>query len=170
MHGGRKEGSGSLFTLLISPVHTVNRGLRPSFRQAHPQQTLHYYLQMTVSVVVSSLYLQGHPSRLEQCRRLLSRLRPANDSTVDSDASSIVIIGGKSKVHLNRVLADHFQLTFEQIGPTFANAAAVADLVIKNGIKYDSVVIVYNTFVSAISYEAAVMEVKGEEALEESSV
>jgi len=64
-------------------------------------------------------------------------------------------------------------LTFNQIGrdiPTFADAAAVADLVIKSGIKYDSVVIVYNEFVSAISYEAAVMEVKGEEALKESSV
>ena len=65
-------------------------------------------------------------------------------------------------------------MTFNQIGrdiPTFADAAAaVADLVIKSGIKYDSVVIVYNKFVSAISYEPAVMEVKGEEALKESSV
>jgi F-type H+-transporting ATPase subunit gamma len=97
----------------------------------------------------------------------------ANDSTVDPDASSIVIIGDKSKAQLHRILGDHFQLTFNQIGrdiPTFADAAAVADLVIKSGIKYDSVVIVYNKFVSAISYEAAVMEVKGEEALKESSV
>src|SRR5258708_1329900 len=97
----------------------------------------------------------------------------ANDSTVDPDASSIIIIGDKSKAQLHRVLGDHFQLTFNQIGrdiPTFADAAAVADLVIKSGIKYDSVVIVYNKFVSAISYEAAVMEVKGEEALKESSM
>ncbi|KIM41309.1 hypothetical protein M413DRAFT_72023 [Hebeloma cylindrosporum] len=96
----------------------------------------------------------------------------ANDSTVDADASSIVIIGDKSKAQLHRILGDHFQLTFNQIGrdiPTFADAAAVADLVIKSGIKYDSVVIVYNKFVSAISYEPAVMEVKGEEALRESN-
>jgi F-type H+-transporting ATPase subunit gamma len=55
---------------------------------------------------------------------------------------------------------------------TFADAAAVAmaDPVIKSGIKYDSVVIVYNKFISAISYDPAVMEVKGEEALKESSV
>ena len=33
----------------------------------------------------------------------------------------------------------------------------------------DWVVIVYNKFVSAISYEPAVMEVKGEEVLKESS-
>ena len=97
----------------------------------------------------------------------------ANDSTVDPDASSIVIIGDKSKVQLHHVLGDHFQLTFNQSGrdiPTFTDAAAVADLIIKSGIKYDSVVIVYNKFVSAILYEPAVMEVKGEEALKESSV
>jgi len=97
----------------------------------------------------------------------------ANDSTLDPDASSIVIIGDKSKAQLHRVLGDHFQVTFNQTGrdiPTFADAAAVAELAIKSGIKYDSVVIIYNKFVSAISYEPAVMEVKGEEALKESSV
>jgi F-type H+-transporting ATPase subunit gamma len=95
-----------------------------------------------------------------------------NDSTVDADASSIVIVGDKSKAQLQRVLGHHFQLTFNQIGrdiPTFADAAAVADLIVKSGVKYDSVVIVYNKFVSAISYEPAVMEVKGEEALKESN-
>jgi F-type H+-transporting ATPase subunit gamma len=63
------------------------------------------------------------------------------------------------------------KLTFNQIGrdiPTFADAAGVADLIIQSGVKYDSVVIVYNKFVSAISYEAAVTEVKGEEGLKES--
>jgi F-type H+-transporting ATPase subunit gamma len=56
-----------------------------------------------------------------------------------------------------------------QIGrdvPTFADAAAVADLITQNGVKYDSVVIVYNKFVNAISYEAAAVD---EEALKESS-
>jgi F-type H+-transporting ATPase subunit gamma len=87
----------------------------------------------------------------------------ANDSTVDAD---------ESKAQLQRILGSHFQLTFNQIGrdiPTFADAAAVADLIVKSGVKYDSVVIVYNKFVSAISYEPAIMEVKGEEALKESS-
>jgi len=86
----------------------------------------------------------------------------ANDSTVDPDAPSIVVIGDKSKAQLHRALGDQFQMTFNQIGrdiPTFADAAAV---VIKSGIKYDSVVIVYNKFVSANSYEPAVLEVKGE--------
>lgn len=87
-------------------------------------------------------------------------------------ASPVMIIGDKSKAQLSRQIANNIRLTFNQIGrdiPTFADAAGVADLVIKSGIKYDSVVIVYNKFVSSISYEAAVMEVKGADALNESS-
>lgn len=83
-----------------------------------------------------------------------------------------MIIGDKSKAQLSRALGSNIQLTFNQIGrdiPTFADAAGVADLITQSGVKYDSVVLVYNKFVSAISYEPAAVEVKGEEALKESS-
>lgn len=83
-----------------------------------------------------------------------------------------MIIGDKSKAQLTRTISKSFALTFNQIGrdiPTFADAAAVADLIVQSGVKYDSVVIIYNKFVSAISYEAAAMQVKGVEALKGSS-
>ncbi|KAF9011741.1 ATPase, F1 complex, gamma subunit domain-containing protein [Cyathus striatus] len=92
-------------------------------------------------------------------------------STV-SPESPIYIIGDKSKAQLARTWANNFQMTFNQIGrdiPTFADAAGVADLIVRSGVKYDSVVIVYNKFVSAISYDSAVMEIKGEEALKGSA-
>jgi F-type H+-transporting ATPase subunit gamma len=81
-----------------------------------------------------------------------------------------VIVGDKSKAQLSRSLASNFSITFNQIGrdiPTFADAAGVTDLVVKSGIKYDAIAIVYNKFVSAISYEPAVMEVLNEEVLKE---
>ena len=62
-------------------------------------------------------------------------------------------------------------MTFNQIGrdiPTFADAAGVADLIIKSGVEYDSVVLVYNKFVSAISYESATVEVETADMLKES--
>ncbi|KAF5325330.1 hypothetical protein D9619_009944 [Psilocybe cf. subviscida] len=93
-----------------------------------------------------------------------------NDSTVGAD-SHVVVIGDKSKAQLVRVHRDNFVLSFNQIGrdiPTFADASSVTDLIIQSGVKYDSVVLIYNKFVSAISYEAAAMEIKGEEALKES--
>ena len=95
----------------------------------------------------------------------------ANDATVDA-SSPIMVIGDKSKAQLSRALPSNMQLTFNQIGrdiPTFADAAAVADLITQSGVKYDSVVVVYNKFLNTISYEAATVEVKGAEALKESS-
>ena len=44
-----------------------------------------------------------------------------------------------------------------------------SDLITQSDVKYDLVVIVYNKFLNNIAYEAASVEVKGEEALKESS-
>ena len=82
-----------------------------------------------------------------------------------------MVIGDKSKAQLSRALGKNLVMSFNQIGrdiPTFADAAGVADLIIKSGVEYDSIAIVYNKFVSAISYESAVMEVETEEALKNS--
>ncbi|KIL66121.1 hypothetical protein M378DRAFT_10405 [Amanita muscaria Koide BX008] len=116
-----------------------------------------------------------HSSVSKATRRALSNdvespLAGREDSSVDPE-SPVMIIGDKSKGQLSRAVPKNLRLTFNQIGrdiPTFADAAAVADLVTKSGVKYDSVVIVYNQFVSALSYAPAVLEVKGEDALKES--
>lgn len=87
------------------------------------------------------------------------------------DDSPIIVIGDKSKAQLSRALGNNLALTFNQIGrdiPTFADAAGVADLIIKSGVKYDAITIVYNKFVSAISYEPAFVDVLNEETLRES--
>ena len=81
-----------------------------------------------------------------------------------------MVIGDKSKAQLSRVLGQNMVLTFNQIGrdiPTFADACGVADLIVKSGVKYDVVNIVYNKFVSALSYEAGVYEVMNEHGLKE---
>jgi F-type H+-transporting ATPase subunit gamma len=87
-----------------------------------------------------------------------------------STDSPIVVIGDKSKAQLLRSLSSNLAITFNQIGrdiPTFADAAGVADLIVKSGIKYDAVAIVYNKFISALSYEPAVVEVLNQEVLKE---
>jgi F-type H+-transporting ATPase subunit gamma len=122
-----------------------------------------------------------HSSVTKATRRALAN---ASDSPLASSSngegaptqidpeSPVMVIGDKSKAQLSRAAPGNLRLAFNQIGrdvPTFADAAGVADLISKSGVQYDSVVLVYNKFVSAISYEAAVMEVKGEEGLKESS-
>jgi F-type H+-transporting ATPase subunit gamma len=113
-----------------------------------------------------------HSSVTKATRRALANVpdSPLPGVEIQKD-SPIMIVGDKSKAQLSRVFPNNFRLTFNQIGrdvPTFADAAGVADLVVKSGVEYDSVVLVYNKFVSAISYEAAAIEVKGEKALKES--
>ena len=86
-------------------------------------------------------------------------------------SSPIAVVGDKSKSQLSRALPKNLVMTFNQIGrdiPTFADAAGVADLIIKSGVEYDSIAIVYNKFVSAISYEPAIIEVETAESLKES--
>ena len=82
----------------------------------------------------------------------------------------VMIVGDKSKAQLSRALPSNLTLTFNQIGrdiPTFADAAGVADLIISSGVEYDGIAIVYNKFVSAISYESAIVEVPTANSLKE---
>ncbi|KAG5352464.1 ATP synthase subunit gamma, mitochondrial [Termitomyces sp. J132] len=114
-----------------------------------------------------------HSAVSKATRRALSNDvdSPLPGQQIDSE-SPVMIIGDKSKGQLMRPIGQNLRLTFNQIGrdiPSFADAAGVADLIVRSGVKYDSVVLVYNKFVSAISYEPAAMEIKGEQALKDSN-
>ena len=94
----------------------------------------------------------------------------AEKDKVEED-SPVMVIGDKSKAQLSRALPKNLVMTFNQIGrdiPTFADAAGVADLILTSGVEYDTLAIVYNKFVSAISYEPAIVEVEPEKILKES--
>ncbi|KZT54976.1 putative ATP3-F1F0-ATPase complex, F1 gamma subunit [Calocera cornea HHB12733] len=89
----------------------------------------------------------------------------------DPADSKIIVLGDKSKAQLQRQLPGEIALTFNQIGkdiPTFADGAVIADQIVKSGIEYDSVHLIYNKFMSAISYEAHVVEVFSEQTLKNS--
>ncbi|OCH91190.1 ATP synthase F1 gamma [Obba rivulosa] len=107
-----------------------------------------------------------HSSVSKAARRALAD----KDAPVESD-TPVMVIGDKAKAQLARAAGKNIVMSFNQIGrdiPTFADAAGVADLIIKSGVKYDIVTIVYNQFVSALSYEATTMQVESESALKES--
>jgi len=102
--------------------------------------------------------------------KLLRRTLIGPEATADP-ASPIVVIGDKAKAQLSRHLVKNFLLTVNQIGkdvPTFTDAAGVVDLVAQSGVQYDSAVILYNKYVSAIAYESVMKEVHPASALESS--
>ena len=106
-----------------------------------------------------------HSSVSKATRRVFTEKESDLDPT-----SPIAVIGDKSKSQISRTLSKNLVMTFNQIGrdiPTFADAAGVADLILTSGVQYDSIAIVYNKFVSAISYESAIIEVEPENLLKE---
>ncbi|ESK86865.1 atp synthase subunit gamma [Moniliophthora roreri MCA 2997] len=114
-----------------------------------------------------------HSSVSKATRRALDNVgaeSPLPETAVDPQ-SPIMVIGDKSKAQLSRAKPQNLKLTFNQIGrdiPTFADAASVADLIIKSGVEFDEVVLVHNSFVSALSYEPKALRIKGANALKES--
>lgn len=109
-----------------------------------------------------------HSSVTKQTRRAFAD----KDAQFEKD-SPVMVIGDKSKAQLSRALPNNLTMSFNQIGrdiPTFADAAGVADLILSSGVEYDGIAIVYNKFVSAISYESAIVEVDTEKMLQEARV
>ncbi|CAG8589172.1 9791_t:CDS:2 [Acaulospora colombiana] len=79
--------------------------------------------------------------------------------------SQIVVLGDKAKAQISRTVREKIKLSFNQIGksvPTYAEASAVADTILKEKIEFDQAVIIYNYFRSVISYEAESIPVYSE--------
>lgn len=107
-----------------------------------------------------------HSSVAKATRRALAD--PENNLDPDSP---IMIVGDKAKAQLTRAVAKNVHLTFNQVGkvvPTFADATGIADLILKSGVKYDSICIVHNKYISQVSYEATIKEISTEQVLNES--
>jgi F-type H+-transporting ATPase subunit gamma len=75
----------------------------------------------------------------------------------ESPSSQLVVLGDKAKAQLARSVRDNIKLSFNQIGkavPTYAEACAIADTILKEKVEFDQAVIIYNHFRSVIAYEA----------------
>ncbi|ODN78329.1 ATP synthase F1, gamma subunit [Cryptococcus amylolentus CBS 6039] len=85
---------------------------------------------------------------------------------------TLAVIGDKPKAQLSRAVPEAFKISFNSIGkdvPTFAEASAVADEIVKHGGEWDQVKIVSNHYLSAISYEPRITSVISAKALQEAA-
>jgi len=109
-----------------------------------------------------------HSSVSKRTRNELAKISPSAADPESTDGPAVVVLGEKSKAQLQRSLKKNLALSFSQVGrdvPTFADAAAIADMIFKSGIKFDKVNIVYNKYLSALSFESDVLEAYSEKAL-----
>lgn len=82
--------------------------------------------------------------------------------------ADVVAVGDKVKAQLLRTHADHLKLAFSGVGkeePNFAEVSAIADEIAQLG-EYENVEILYNKFVSGVSFEPSKFGVFNAEAIE----
>ncbi|KAK4686801.1 F-type H+-transporting ATPase subunit gamma, partial [Tremellales sp. Uapishka_1] len=80
----------------------------------------------------------------------------------------IAVVGDKPKAQIFRHAPEQMKISFGAVGkdiPTFAEASAIADEIVKYGGDWDEVRIVANAYLSAISYEAQTTTVISAKAL-----
>ncbi|KAJ8143853.1 hypothetical protein OXX79_007463 [Metschnikowia pulcherrima] len=129
------------------------------FKNAEPEETLS---EKTLLIVVSSdkgLCGSIHTQISKAARRRIEEL----NGNVD-----VITIGEKAKVQLNRTHADKLKLAFSGVGkaePTFHEVALIADEIATLG-KYENTEILYNKFVTGVSFEPSKFAVFAADAIE----
>ncbi|CAO3620644.1 unnamed protein product [Mucor hiemalis] len=90
---------------------------------------------------------------------------------VEKPEASVAILGDKPKAQLGRVARKNIAISFNQIGkdiPSFEEASSIVDTIKAQDIEFDNAEIIYNKFVSVISYEAQVINAFSEAAFKAS--
>jgi F-type H+-transporting ATPase subunit gamma len=82
--------------------------------------------------------------------------------------ADIIVLGEKCKAQLGRSNSKNIKMSFSGVGkdiPTFADAQAIADQISLLPEDYSSILIIYNKFINAQSYEPTPIEAFSEEAI-----
>lgn len=90
----------------------------------------------------------------------------------ENPKSEVVALGEKCKSQLGRSHPQAMVMSFAGIGkeaPTFATAQAIADQIIRLGGEYTNIEIYYNSFQSAVSYQATSINAFSEESIKASA-
>ncbi|KAK6908984.1 ATP synthase F1, gamma subunit [Kwoniella mangroviensis CBS 10435] len=102
------------------------------------------------------------------CGGIHSSISRAIKKEMAANPGTLAVVGDKPKSQLARAMPQAFKVTFNSVGkdvPTFAEASAIADEIVKNGGEWDEIKIVSNKYLSAISYESGVTSVISAKAL-----
>lgn len=104
-----------------------------------------------------------HSSVSKRTRRAVQELAKSG-----GEEPSLVVLGEKAKGQLSRTLGKSMVLSFNQIGksvPTYEDALAISSTILQHDIPFDKVNIVYNKWVSTLSFESVITSVHTEDSL-----
>ncbi|WVQ79521.1 ATP synthase F1, gamma subunit [Cryptococcus sp. DSM 104549] len=106
------------------------------------------------------------------CGGIHSSISRTIKKAIAAEPGSLAVVGDKPKAQLMRAVPDAFKVTFNAVGkdvPTFAEASAIADEIVKNAGEWDVIKIISNHYLSAISYEAGTTTVISSKALQQAA-
>ena len=107
------------------------------------------------------------------CGGIHSGLSRATRRMLSEDPElDVAIIGEKCKAQIGRSNGKNVVLSFAGVGrdvPTFAEAQAIADQLVRLPTDYASIKILYNKFINATSYEPTAIEAYSEESITNSA-
>lgn len=106
------------------------------------------------------------------CGGIHSSVSRATKKIIAANPGKLAVVGDKPKAQLSRVVADSMVVSFSAVGkdvPTFGEASAIADELLKADAEFDEIKIISNHYISALSYEARETTIVSAEALRTSA-
>jgi F-type H+-transporting ATPase subunit gamma len=94
--------------------------------------------------------------------------KAVREKLITNPTADLVVMGEKCKAQLGRSNAKNMVLSFAGIGkdvPTFATAQAIAAQIMQLEGPYDNIEIVYNSFLTPVSYEASSINAFSEDSM-----
>lgn len=105
------------------------------------------------------------------CGGIHSSIARFTKKMIAEQPGKLAIVGDKPKQQLARLAAADIIVSFSAVGkdvPTFTEAAAIADEIMKVDSNFDEIKIISNRYLSAISYEAGITNIVSADALRQS--
>jgi len=157
----------SMKVVASTKLTRAERAMRQAKKYGEANQEIFKHADLSEQPDAKILYVAISSDR-GLCGGIHSSISKATRKAFEEAPGSLAVLGDKPKAQLSRLVPDAFKVSFNQIGkdiPTFAEAAAIADEIVTKAGEWDQIKIIYNKYISAISYEASIITVVNKESL-----
>ncbi|KAF7727147.1 atp3 gamma subunit of the F1 sector of mitochondrial F1F0 ATP synthase [Apophysomyces ossiformis] len=161
----------SMKMIASTKVNKAQKGMEAARAFGAASNSLFVNAETKVPETGNTLFIAASSDR-GLCGGIHSSVSKATRRAIEGKPDAkLVVLGDKPKAQLSRTLRNNLAVTFNQIGkdvPTFAEASSIVDVIKAEGVEFDNVNVVYNKFVSVISYEADTIPAFSEETFKSS--
>ncbi|WWC65577.1 ATP synthase F1, gamma subunit [Kwoniella dejecticola CBS 10117] len=159
----------SMKVVASTKLTRAERAMREAKKYGAANNELFKHTEIEKSEEAPKILYVGISSDGGLCGGIHSSISRAVKKAMAEQPGTLAVVGDKPKSQLSRAMPQAFKVTFNAVGkdvPTFAEASAIADEIVKNGGEWDEIKIISNKYLSAISYESGVTSVISAKALQ----